>query len=83
MTPCPQCQSLFAPKRPTQRFCGDRCRKAYHTDRGIQGPVVSVRRLRRGVSVVIHLPAAAAEAALKLELRQLVRIVPDPEDLEA
>ena len=73
---CPQCRSLFAPRRPTQTFCCDRCRGDYHRDRGIEGRVVSVRRISRGVSLVIHIAGPSAEAALRLKLRDVVRVVP-------
>lgn len=72
---CPQCRSLFAPRRPTQTFCGQKCRSDYHRDRGIEGQVASVRRISRGVSLVIHV-AEPAEAALRLKLRDVVRVVP-------
>lgn len=76
--PCPCCHSLFQPKRPTQRFCSARCRASFHTDVGASGKVASVRRIRRGCSVVIHLAGPAAEAALQLHLAQIVRLVVAP-----
>lgn len=75
---CPCCHSLFQPKRPTQRFCSARCRASFHTDVGASGKVASVRRIRRGCSVVIHLAGPAAEAALQLHLSQIVRLVVTP-----
>lgn len=73
---CPQCRSLFAPKRPTQTFCCNKCRSAYHRDHGIEGQIVSVRRISRGVSLVIHVTEPSAEAGLRLRLRDAVRVVP-------
>jgi hypothetical protein len=72
---CAYCHTLFAPKRLAQGFCSQRCRAGYHVDIGTMGKVASVRRINRGASVVIHLEGPAAEAALKLELRQKVRVV--------
>jgi len=45
-------------------------------DRGIEGQVVSARRINRGVSLVIHVAGPSAEAALRLKLRDVVRVVP-------
>jgi hypothetical protein len=39
------------------------------------GTVASVRRINRGASVVIHLTGPAAERALRLGVRELVRVV--------
>lgn len=75
---CPCCHSLFQPKRPQQAFCSARCRASFHTDVGASGKVASVRRIRRGCSVVIHLAGPAAEAALQLHLAQIVRLVVTP-----
>lgn len=66
------------PRRPSQAFCAARCRVAYHTDHGAEGRVVSVRRIRSGASVVIHLIGPAAEAALQLRLGERVRVVRQP-----
>ncbi len=72
---CAYCHTMFAPKRSAQEFCSQRCRAGYHVDFGTTGIVASVRRIHRGASIVIHLEGPAAEAALKLELRQKVRVV--------
>lgn len=75
LRPCAYCHTMFAPKRSAQEFCSQRCRAGYHVDIGTTGKVASVRRIHRGASIVIHLEGPAAEAALKLELRQKVRVV--------
>lgn len=78
MRPCPNCRAMFTPERPWQEFCGTKCRNAYDVDVGAQGTVASVRKINRGASVVIHLTGPAAERALKLGLRELVRVVKKP-----
>lgn len=72
---CPYCKSMFAPKRRWEAFCSPKCRTAFDVDFGAQGVVASVRKIARGASVVIHLEGPAAERALKLGLREKVRIV--------
>lgn len=74
--PCAYCQALFAPKREWERFCKPGGRRAYDLDFGLRGAVKSVRKLKAGVSIVIHLPeGSAGERAFKLGLGELVRIV--------
>lgn len=73
---CAQCPNVFAPRRPTQAFCCDACRKAYHTDRGIEGAVAAVGRTKSGASVTVHLVGPSAESALNLTIGQRVRVVP-------
>jgi hypothetical protein len=73
---CCQCDGVFSPSRPTQHFCGDRCRKAYHTDRGIEGKVAGARRTKTGASVTIHLSGPAADQAMGLQIGEIVRVVP-------
>lgn len=72
---CAYCQTLFVPARPQQAFCSTKCRTAFHVDRGATGAVRSVRRIKTGASVVVHLSGPAAEAALQLHLGEEVRIV--------
>lgn len=72
---CAYCQTLFVPARPQQSFCATKCRTAFHVDRGATGAVRSVRRIKTGASVVVHLTGPAAEAALQLHLGEEVRIV--------
>jgi hypothetical protein len=78
MSECPYCRQLFLPKRRWAAFCSKKCRNGYDQDMGAQGRVASVRRLKVGVSVVVHLTGPAAERALNLELRQLVRVTGKP-----
>lgn len=73
---CAQCRNDFTPRRPTQAFCCNSCRKAYHTDRGMEAAVFSSRRTKRGVSVTVHLTGPAAEAAMGLAIGRRVRLVP-------
>jgi hypothetical protein len=66
---------MFTPKRRWQAFCSTKCNTAYDVDFGCQGAVASVRKINRGASVVIHLTGPAAERALKLGLRDIVRVM--------
>lgn len=75
---CAQCSLLFQPVRPSQAFCGDKCRMGFHADRGIEGAVARVQRTKAGASVVIHLTGPAAESALGLAIGAVVRVVPKP-----
>lgn len=73
---CRWCGSSLAGKRAQAEFCGDRCRLDWHRSQPPEGVVRGVRKIKAGVSVVIHLPEGpAAERALKLELGESVRIV--------
>lgn len=73
---CPYCQVLFMPKRIRQDFCGPRCRKGFHDDIGATGLVAGVTRLKRGVSLIIHLAdGPAAERAIELHKGTEVRVV--------
>jgi endogenous inhibitor of DNA gyrase (YacG/DUF329 family) len=78
MRSCPYCETLFAPRRRWEAFCSSKCRLAFDVDRGAQGRVVSVRRLRRGVSVVVHLHGPAAERALNFTPGETVNLVKRP-----
>ena len=75
---CGYCHGLFTPRRRWAAFCSAKCRNGYEADVGAVGRVASVRRIRRGASVVIHLEGQAAERALQLVLRELVRLVRKP-----
>lgn len=76
---CRWCGSSLAGKRADAGFCGDRCRTDWHRSQPPEGAIKAVRRLKRGVSVTVHMPdGRAAERALKLELGDLVRIVRGP-----
>lgn len=78
MRPCPYCRALFTPKRRWGAFCSSKCRTDYDVDIGAQGSVAGVRRINKGASIVIHLTGPAAERALKLGIRDLVRVVKVP-----
>ncbi len=78
MRPCPYCSGMFTPKRRWETFCSSKCRTAFDVDFGAQGHVASVRKINRGASVVIHLTGPAAERALRLGLRDMVRVVKVP-----
>jgi hypothetical protein len=69
---------MFGPKRRWEVFCSKKCRNDFQADFGATGKVASVRKLRRGVSIVIHLEGPAAERALNLEPREIVRLVKRP-----
>lgn len=78
MRDCPYCRSMFTPKRRWGAFCSTKCRNDFEADFGATGTVASVRKLQRGVSVVIHLRGPAAERALNLVPRETVRVVKRP-----
>lgn len=78
MLSCPYCLTMFQPTRRWERFCSPKCRTAYDVDFGALGKVASVRKIARGASIVIHLEGPAAERALKLGIRELVRVVRKP-----
>jgi hypothetical protein len=67
---CRQCQNTFQPSRPSQVFCGHKCRAAYHVDHGHQGAVKSVRRLKSGWSITLHIDDASG-----FQLGERVRLV--------
>lgn len=71
---CPYCGAAFAPKRPWQRFCSAAHRTAFDKEYGAVGKVAAVRRLRRGVSVTVHLDGAAAERAFNLAIGAAVQL---------
>lgn len=72
---CPNCASLFRLRRPTQRFCGPKCRAAHAREVGQAGILVSSRRLRRRISLVIH---TEDEAVLSAPLGTRYRLVREP-----
>lgn len=72
---CRTCGTTFVKKRHDQAFCSDKCRSDFHRDRGMQGTVNRLQRVKGGVSVAIRLEGPAGEAALKLALHEIVRIV--------
>jgi endogenous inhibitor of DNA gyrase (YacG/DUF329 family) len=47
-TTCPTCSNSFTPRRPWQRFCGDRCRRAHHKGNGQEAERVA--KLERRVT---------------------------------
>lgn len=68
----PDCRKPFTPVRESQKFCKDKCRLAYNKDYGQAGRVVSVRKLKGGMSsVVIH-----TQNAGQLEPGKIVQVVP-------
>ena len=78
LRPCAYCQALFEPKRHWGAFCSEKCRNHFEVDFGTTGHVASVRRINRGASIVIHLEGPAAERALKLGIKELVRVTRKP-----
>lgn len=72
---CPLCSVAFAPKKPWQTFCCAEHRTAYDQEFGTMGKVATVRKIKTGVSVSIHLSGPAAERALNLGIGEAVRIV--------
>lgn len=67
---CP-CGELFVPRRPWQRFHSSACRNAWHSEHGHTARVRSVRRLARGISIVVH---SDDEALLALVPGDVVRV---------
>jgi hypothetical protein len=65
---CAHCHAEFKPKREA-KYCGNKCRSAAHRQvhpgPGISGQIKAVRRLKSGVSVVVH---TRDEASLRLVL---------------
>ena len=78
MRTCAYCRALFPPVRRWGAFCSSKCRNDFEADFGATGAVASVRKLRKGVSVVIHLNGPAAERALKFGIREPVRLTRKP-----
>lgn len=78
LRPCAYCRTLFPPRRQWEAFCSAKCRNDYNTDIGTEGVVASVRKIARGASLVIHLSGPAAERALRLGLRDVVKVVKSP-----
>lgn len=78
MVACAYCAALFHPKRRWEAFCKPSCRSAFNVDIGASGRVVSVRRLKRGVSLILHLDGPAGEAGLNLKVGDTVRAVRRP-----
>jgi hypothetical protein len=73
---CHYCKKTFTPRRLRQEFCNPHCRKGFHDDVGATGEVAGVTRLKKSVSVVIHLPnGPAADRAIELLKGTEVRLV--------
>lgn len=52
MTRACRCGNQFEPRKPWQRFCSNRCRRAAFNDGA--GEVKSLRQIKTGWSVVLH-----------------------------
>lgn len=76
---CRYCGASFEPRRSWAVYCSPRCRDAFAADIGMTGKVASVRRLRKGISIVMHFDGSAGERALKLAIGECVRVVHNPE----
>ncbi|HZO14115.1 MAG TPA: hypothetical protein VFB62_12675 [Polyangiaceae bacterium] len=76
--PCAYCHSLFSPRRAQQDFCADSCRRSFFIDIGKTGRATSVRKTRRGASIIVHFKGPAAVAALQLAIGDRVRLVETP-----
>lgn len=75
---CPLCHASFRPAKPWQTFCCAEHRTAYDQEFGTLGKVATVRKIKTGVSVSIHLSGPAAERALNLVLGEAVKVVKAP-----
>ena len=73
MTTCQHCQTEFAPKRTTARYCGDTCRQAAHRSppRARQAPRGAV------ISVTGAPHTAAADLGRSCHAKLPAGIVPD------
>jgi hypothetical protein len=72
---CGMCHSPFRARTPWQSFCSTRCRTAFAVEHGTEGQVSGVRKVKNGVNVVVHFEGPSAEHALKLLLRESVRLL--------
>lgn len=75
---CPLCSVAFTPRTRWQTFCCAEHRTTYDQEFGTLGKVATVRKIKTGVSVSIHLRGPAAERALNLLLGDAVRVVKAP-----
>lgn len=75
---CAFCGGEFAARKDWQKFCCAEHRTAYDQEFGTLGKVATVRKIKTGVSVSIHLTGPAAERALNLELGSPARITRPP-----
>jgi hypothetical protein len=69
------CRGGYVPKTTWQAFCSARCRNEYTVEFGTTGDVAGVRKVKGGVNVVIHFEGPGAEHAIRLALREPVRVV--------
>lgn len=70
------CRELFSPRFPGQRFHLAKCRAAYARHIGMVGTLVSSRRLRRRISLIIHTEDAGV---LDAPLGTRFRLVREPQ----
>jgi hypothetical protein len=75
MACCAYCNRLYTPRNANARFCKAACRAAYSREIGLVGTAVSVRRLKRSISIVIH---TADGRALDAPLGARFRLVREP-----
>lgn len=78
MRPCAYCATLFEPKKRWAAFCSSDCRTSYDVDVGATGRVVTVRKLKTGVSIILRATGPAAERLLNLTPGDQVRAVRQP-----
>jgi len=75
---CPYCSTLFVPRRRFEHFCRAKCRNAFHMDVGTSGTIASVRRINKGISVIMHFTGPAAMSAMALLPKEAIRLVKAP-----
>ena len=76
---CAMCHELFTPKHRgnhPQRFCKAKCRAAYAREVGLVAGVVSVRRLKTRLSLMLH---TTDERILSAPIGTKFRLVREPE----
>jgi hypothetical protein len=78
MRACAYCRTLFEPKKRWAAFCKPECRTAFDVDFGATGRVVTVRKLKTGVSLILRATGPAAERLLNLTPGDQVRAVKQP-----
>jgi len=72
MINCENCSSSFTPKKPSHRFCSNKCRADHHAHHMPEGTVSGVRKLSNGkISVTIHFEESLA---LNFEIKDLVTV---------
>jgi hypothetical protein len=65
--PCPVCSTPYAPKRPWQKFCSDRCRSTWHQSMTPEALRKDLDTLRAAVDALTAGNAALSQRVDELE----------------